>query len=353
MDTAKIAIFSSANTPFQLKEIKVPSLKPDEVLIKNEFTSLCRSDLNTFCGKRTEKTPTILGHEVVGRVVDLGTDKNKVDLNGNLLKPQDRITWGIYASDPNSDLAKAGIPQKSPDLFKYGHEQITQDSNFHGGLSEYTILRPNTPVVKIAEDIPLKVASIINCSVATIAGALRLAGGISHKKVLISGAGMLGLVGCAMSKAKGASKITVSDINPQRMQKAKGFGADSSILAEDLKKSENNLFDIILELSGVTSAMEDTLPLLQIGGCAIWVGATHPQPLVKLNAEQIVRNLWTIKGLHNYNADDLKSAVNFMEQNHFNYPFGELIVDQFKLENVNEAFTYALDENPFRVGIQF
>ena len=353
MNTSKIVVFSSANSPFHLEEVKIPKLKSGEILVKNEYTTLCRSDVNTFCGKRTEKTPTILGHEIVGRIVALDSDHLSNDLRGNALAIQDRITWGIYASDPNSELSKIGIPQKAPDLFKYGHERITEDSNLHGGLSEFTILRANTPVVKVQENIALKVAAIINCAVATIAGAIRLAEIIDQKKVLVSGAGMLGLIACAMSKAQGASKITVRDINATRIEQAKSFGADSGILvgAQGLSHVEEK-YDLVIELSGVSTAMEDTLHMMSIGGKAVWVGATYPQADLRINAEKIVRNLWTIKGLHNYNSSDLITAVEFMEQYHQQYPFEEIIHDQFSLDEVNEAFAYALEHNPFRVGVK-
>ena len=92
---------------------------------------------------------------------------------------------------------------------------------------------------------------------------------------------------------------------------------------------------------------------LAIGGTAVWVGGVCPQDKVKLDSEQIIRRLSTIKGLHNYNAEDFKAAVDFITTYYKKYPFAELIYDGFTLEHAEDAFRYAIDRNPYRVGIHF
>ncbi len=357
MQFSKTALFISPDEPLQISDILIPATGEGEILVKNEYTTLCRSDLNTFCGKRIEKTPTILGHEVVGRIISTGKGAPETDVRGAQLQPGDRITWAIFASDPASEMAKKGIPQKAPGLFKYGHEKVTADNTLHGGLSEFTLLRKNTPVIKISENIPLQVAATINCAVATVAGSLRLAGDITGKKVLVSGAGMLGIVACAMCKLKGAKTIFAIDIDQERLKVATLFGANKTLLPDELEKLEISspekvkIFDIVLEFSGIPSVIEQTLDFLEIGGISVWIGATFPTRSTRIDAEKIVRNLYTIKGLHNYNEDDLVEAVNFMEQNHNKFPILSLVHDQFTLNEVNEAFQYAISANPHRVGI--
>ena len=184
---------------------------------------------------------------------------------------------------------------------------------------------------------------------ATVAGALRLAGDINGKRVLVSGAGMLGIIACAFCKTKDAN-VTALDINEARLDISRKFGAASTLLAKQV--NDDLLFDKVLEFSGVNNAMEKTLALMDIGGTAIWVGATHPQPDIHFSAEKIIRNLWTIKGLHNYNQDDFQAAVNFIETHHQDFPFDTLIEGQFNLDQANEAFDHALSASPFRVGIK-
>ena len=227
---SKLMIFERAGQPLRLETCEIPPLKAGEVLVKNEYATLCRSDISTYLGRRIEKSPTILGHEIVGRVAALGTSAS--DVNGCTLRVGERVTWAIYASDPSSEMSRRGIPQKSPDLFKYGHEQVTPTSTLHGGLAEYTLLRRFTPILPLDEQIPLPAASIINCAVATVAGSLRLADELQGRRVVIWGTGMLGVIACAMCREKGAGEVVAVDITPERLEIAKRFGATELLLPD-------------------------------------------------------------------------------------------------------------------------
>lgn len=360
MPTSLAAVFHTPQTDFQLSQVPIPVLQNQEILVRNEYVTLCRSDLLTYLGKRTEKTPTLLGHEIVGRIESMAENAPSQDLLGQSLQPGDRITWAIFASDPNSPMAQAGLPQKADDLFKYGHEVITPESHLHGGLSEYIVLRKHTPIIKLDKSIPLPVVTIINCAVSTVAGALRMAGDVAGKNVLISGTGMLGIIACAMAKTRGAVNIIAADINLQRLELTQKFGADHTLLipsepqhlstlaAEQL----NNLpIHTLIDFSGIPDTIEASLELLSIGGTAVWIGSTYPQRDVCINAEKIVRKIWTIRGLHNYNTDDFISAVEFIQQYHSAFPFEQLVQGGFTLDRVDAAFQYAIGNNPFRVGI--
>lgn len=356
---SKVAVFHGADRPLELVTVEVPELTSQQLLVRNELTTLCRSDLSTYCGKRKELTPTILGHEIIGRVAAFGPDAPRCDLRGSELRIGDRVTWAIFASDPASEMAQRGMPQKGADRFKYGHERFTDQCTLHGGLSEYTILRRHTPIIKIDERVPVVDAALVNCAVATVAGALRLAGDIGGRRVLVSGVGMLGVFACAMARHSGASHVAAIDVHTPRLQIAEVFGAQTTVavprsadaksmhLAEKLQG-----MDVVLEFSGVPWAMEKTIETLGIGGVAVWVGAVSAVGSVSIDGERVVRNLLSIRGLHNYNSEDFLRAVEFIETHHTLYPFHDLIHAPFTLDQVNEAFDYALNKEAHRVGVQ-
>ncbi len=362
MHTGKVVIFHGTGRPLTCEAAPLPALTTGQVLVRNEFTTLCRSDLNTFAGKRVEPTPTILGHEIVGRIVALGPEAPAVDLRGRPLRPGDRVTWAIYAADPDSPLARRGIPQKGPNLFKYGHARIAPDNHLHGGLATHCVLRRHTPVVRLDDgQMPLAVLAPINCAVATVAGSLRLAGALAERDVLVVGAGMLGVTACAMCRAAGARRVVAADVAPERLAVALRFGADSALaLQPDAGPVRERLasllgpepVDVALDYSGAPDAMETMLDALGVGGAAVLVGATFPMRPVQLAAEQVVRRLLTIRGLHNYNQDDLVAAVTFMEREHARFPFAELVGATFDLETANEAFACALTAGHYRVGVR-
>ncbi|MFC6101392.1 zinc-binding dehydrogenase [Olivibacter domesticus] len=351
MKNAKIIAFHGHNESMQLLEVPIPTIEAGEILVKNLYTTICGSDLHTYCGLRKENTPTVLGHEIVGEILAISAQHSGMDYCGNTLQVGDRITWSIFSSDVNSEMARKGMPQKGSGLFKYGHAQITNTDTLHGGLGTHCILKAGTAVLKIATDIPLPIAATINCAVATVAGAFRLAGTVKNSKVLITGAGLLGIVSVAMSKAAGAATIHVADINEQRLLQAKEFGADeihmlSSGTPENLKD-----IDVAFDMSGSPEAMELGLASLAIGGLAVWVGAVLNTRKIQVDAEKVIRRLLTIKGLHNYNFEDFVCAVDFISEHYQNFPFSTIVGREFALKDAEAAFDYALKKKPLRVGI--
>ncbi len=232
-------VFHGPGEQMQLLQRELPELAAGEVLVRNVYTTICGSDLHTFCGVRKENTPTILGHEIVGKIVKISQSHSGKDYSGNVLKEGDIVTWSIFSADPASDMSMLGMPQKTPGVFKYGHATVTEKDAFHGGLAEYCVLKPHTAILKIPENVSLPVAATLNCAVATVAGALRMAGTVKGKTVLITGSGLLGMVCAAMCKDVGAKKIIAGDISPQRLQQSLAFGVDEPYLMASDSSAEN------------------------------------------------------------------------------------------------------------------
>lgn len=359
MNVANVLIFNGAGENMQLLEQQLPQLGPDEILVRNRYTTICGSDLHTYCGLREEKTPTILGHEIVGEIVEIGERHSRLDYAGKPLSGGDVVTWSIFSADPLSEQARRGMPQKASGLFKYGHAQVTDSDSFHGGLAEYCVLKKNTAVLKVPDDMPLSVAATINCAVATVAGALRLAGDLRGKKVLVTGLGLLGIVCAAMCRDAGAGMIYAADINLSRLARSLQFGADvtyhlpqSGEEVEDSAGSPLTDVDVAFDMSGAPAAMEVGMQALGIGGTAIWIGAVFRARAVEIDAEQVVRKLLTVKGLHNYNYDDFVNAVDFMSRNHDRFPFEQVVAKEFILSDAQQAFEYAVKYKPLRVGVR-
>lgn len=343
-----------------LRDFAIPVPSAGEVLVRIELASICGSDLHTFMGRRSEPTPTILGHEAVGRIEQLGSDGLK-DLHGNALEIGDRITWGVAASCGTCDRCRSGLPQKCRKLFKYGHAEATGPKALSGGLSEFLLLHHGSKILKLSSELPLEVACPANCATATVAACFRQAGEVANKSVLIFGAGMLGLTAAAMASDRGATQIAVVDTTSARLNRATRFGATHTIEWSPSSHSLNQLlldsrctteFDVQLELSGASDACQNALQLAAVGGTIILAGSVMPSPDWPVSPEQIVRNCLTIRGVHNYAAQDLVSGIDFLERTHTQFPFHELVERTFALEDINSALRWAMDNRPIRVAIQ-
>ena len=208
---------------------------------------------------------------------------------------------------------------------------------------------------------PLPVAAPLNCAIATVAAAIRLGGDLTGKNVVVLGMGLLGIACIAMCKEAGAIWVGATDISNNRLDHAKKFGADftlnTKVMAIDEVEVLKNRFvkkgvDVVFDMSGSPDAMELGLNMLAIGGTAIWVGAVFKTRKVAIDAEQLIRNLHTIKGIHNYNFEDFKYALHFLENNWQKYPFNSIVEREFSLDEAEEAFEYAVKNKPLRVGIK-
>lgn len=116
-----------------------------------ECCTACGSDLHTITGKRTEQTPTILGHEICGTVVRTGVTPLG-DMDGLPLQPGDRVTSWTSVSCGDCDRCRGGLPQKCRALAKFGHESTAERWPLSGGLAEYVHLPVGTQVMRPSTD---------------------------------------------------------------------------------------------------------------------------------------------------------------------------------------------------------
>ena len=353
--SGRVAIFNGAGKPIELIEATVRSLKPGEILVRTLYTTLCGSDIHTYCGRRQEPPKVVLGHEIVGEIVAIEPSHSGKDFRGSVLAVGDRVTWAIFNVPAGVVAPRIDIPQKSDGLFKYGHVLAEGDDIFSGGLADYCILRDHTAVIKVSSELSVKVSATISCAHATVAGALRVADSLAGKRVLVFGMGLLGLSCLAMCKEAGASWIGAVDTNEDRLKWYKDFGATAAYNISNHSADDGLPWpevDAVFDMTGDSAAMKLGIDSLAVGGCAVWIGAVFPNSPVAVDAQKIVRKVLQIKGLHNYNYDDFVQATSFIENHYGDYPFDALIEKEFDLEEIEEAFQYATLHKPVRVGIQ-
>jgi len=359
MCSSCVMLFNDKDSSILAEYTALPELLQGEILVKNKYATLCGSDLHTYTGRRKEPSPIVLGHEIVGEIIEFSSNEPFYDLSGDILKLGDIITWTIFAATETDEYVKDQMPQKSTSLFKYGHVQFTENEKFNGGLGTHCILKKGTGILKLPSTVNEKFAPIINCAGATAMAAFRLIDQIENKNVLILGAGVLGLIASSIAKKKKASSVTILDIDQRRLENSKFFGADyifnslnpiqelNSITSHFYKKG----FDVIIDMSGSVEAIKTGLQFSSIGAQHIWIGAVTPTENIQINPEVMIRRLLSIKGMHNYNYQDFVSAVSFFKDHFTDYPFDTFIEKEFTMQDAEEAFQYAIKHKPYRVLI--
>lgn len=356
------AAFHAAGQPLELREIDVPRPGPGELLVRVACTTLCRSDLHTHSGRRTEPTPCVLGHEIVGHIAAFGAGTAPVDAAGQPSALGDRITWSVVAACGDCLLCGRGVPQKCLHGFKYGHVPITPERPLGGGLAEYVVLVPRTAWYRVPESLPDGIAAMANCAGATAAAVVgraeTLLGTLTAGNFLILGAGILGLIAAGMLQARGAATVVVSDPQAAAQERALRFGASAA--CSEYPQAINGALraagaahgaDAVLELSGSLAAVRSGLSEVRTGGAVVLAGTVSPIGTVALDPEQCVRRMVTVSGVHNYRPDDLQAALTYLAEANERYPLTELVSESFPLAAVEQAFAAAYARPGVRVAV--
>ncbi len=356
----RVVVFDDTTRKFTTNLIDPPVPGRGEIVVKVDCCTICGSDLHTATGRRTGPSPSVLGHEIIGTIVDIDDAIPPQDYWGQSLRVGQRVTWGLVVSCGQCANCQIGLVQKCASLFKYGHEKFDGQRST-GGLADYCTLVANTTVFPLPDELPNEVTCPANCATATVAAAIRTlseTNQIAARTILITGMGMLGLTACAMIAEQGAANIICADTDQQRLNLATAFGATHLVSATDpaeltaaLDSCSNKGVDAAFDFSGVNSAVHTCLNSLRVGGTAILAGSVFPTDLLGFSPEQIVRRMLTIRGIHNYIPADLANALEFLRNHSTKYPFSKLVEHTFCLDDTEQAFRYATDHSPVRVAV--
>jgi putative phosphonate catabolism associated alcohol dehydrogenase len=361
MRTGKAAVYEAPNAPFVIKEYPVRPVKAGEVLVRIRMSTICRSDIHSYEGKRPNPHPGILGHEIIGTIVELGDGINK-DMRGDPLKVGDRITWSEYFYNGDCYYREVhDMPQKCHGVRKYGHDLVADDPHFLGGFAEYCFILPGTWILKLPDELSDEEATPINCGIATMASVTEAAEIGMSDAVVVQGLGLLGIYGCSMAKARGAKLVIGLDSVSHRLKIAKKFGADYAFDISRIKPSEvvssvrtlctPDGADAVIEVCGAPEVIPQGLQMLRIGGTYVLGGLVNPNAHVTIDANMVVKNWITIRGIHNYHPRHLIQALDFVMTNRNRFPFKEIVDSKFSLNDLDLAFKKASERSVLRAAV--
>ncbi|GAB94107.1 putative phosphonate catabolism associated alcohol dehydrogenase [Kineosphaera limosa] len=305
-------------TDFEERTWPAPDLGPGEALAAVDLATVCGSDLHTVSGRRHGPHPGILGHESVGRIVAVGTQPPSVfeidaaaageaetAVRQRPAQVGDRVVWGVTVGCGTCPRCLAGRTAKCLYLRKTGHEPIDSSWPLSGGYATHVHVLPGLPLVVVPEHVPDGPAAMSACALATVMACVEAAGGdLQGWRLLVVGAGMLGLCAVAVARARGAF-VQVSDPDPVRREQAAALGALS-------RETDSGPVDVVIELSGAIPGIETGLAALDIGGVLVLAGSVAPRGTVGIDPEHVVRAHLRIVGVHNYEPRHLAQAVAFL-----------------------------------------
>ena len=257
------AVLDKINRPLKIvRNIKLPKLKKDQILVKMKYTAVCGSQLFEINGKRGKDIyiPHLLGHEGTGQIVKAGDVSSK-------FKKKDKVFLSWISKD-NFQTSKI--------LFDYPNKNKSLNAGPVTTFSTYTIVSKNK-VYHLPKKISLKKGVLLGCAIPTGAGMVfNQSNNLEKKTTLVIGAGGVGLSSILALKIKKTKKIIVYEPNKKKILLLRKYMSDV-IFYDDIKKivKTNILFDYVYDCSGITKSIELGFKLLKDTGKCIF--ATHPE----------------------------------------------------------------------------
>jgi len=228
----KAAVLHEFKKPLRIEEVPRPELEAGEVLIEVEACGVCHSDLHLADGDWDQlagivKKPLILGHEIVGRVIEGGGELRDVQSGDRVGVPWIHWTCGEceFCREENENLCP--------------NQRIT-GVTVDGGYAEF-VKAPASHTVRIPEGLPSLEAAPLFCAGVTAFRALRQARISPGQRLAVFGVGGLGHLAVQLGREFGA-EVTAIDIAEEKLALARSLGASHALDAAST--------DVVQELRG-------------------------------------------------------------------------------------------------------
>ena len=269
----------------EIQQVDDPGCGDDDVVVEVTSCGICGTDLHIYNAEYMSEFPLIPGHEFHGKVAEIGK-------NVTQYKVGDRVTV-----DPNLYCGKCS---------RCRNEQSNQCLNLEvvgvtrsGGFAEYVTV-PERACYPIPDSLTDKQAAFIE-PLACVVYALRRMRVYPGDKVLIIGAGPMGLLLVQALRHSSASLITVLEKQAHRLELAKGMGANSIVLAdkaqdENLKAIAPEGYDVVIDATGVPAVIQNAFGYLKPRGQFLQFGVAPMGAKIEIEPYAIFRYDWQIIG---------------------------------------------------------
>jgi L-iditol 2-dehydrogenase len=348
---AKAAIFNTPRGQMEIRDVALPAVEPNGMLVRVTKASICGSDLHIWRGDTPLRPGNhIIGHEMVGQVAELGANIH-TDSQGQALAVGDRVTYLYFYFCGRCYACLEGYRSACINMMRAPY-QMDDVMISMGAYAEYYYLRPGHYVFKVPDDLSDEEVAPVNCALAQVTYGLQRIGLRLGQSIVIQGAGGLGLYAAAVARDMGAAQVIVIDRFAARLQMAAAFGADHLINLDTLDTEEKRVrrvrelthgwgADICVEVVGSPAVIPEGIRMLKNGGHYLIMGSINPKQTAPLEAGRLVFGRITLMALATYEPWVIPQALDFIKRNRPRYPFDKLISHTFPLTEINEAFAQA------------
>jgi S-(hydroxymethyl)glutathione dehydrogenase/alcohol dehydrogenase len=313
----KALVLNAVGDGFDLDDIDIAAPIGREVLVEVRASGLCHTDL-TIANYGLFPTPLVLGHEVAGVVVAMGPDVTQLRVGDHVVGSLTQAC-GACARCLSGRPFQCGHPEstlrRASDIPRLSRAGGALHQGFGlAGFAERALVHENQLVV-VPKALPFPQAALLGCGVVTGAGAvLNTACVDAGDSIVIIGAGGVGLNAITGARLAGASRIVAIDINDERLEAARRFGATHFInstktnavaaVRDVLPRGADHVFDFV----GLKAVSEDGLEMVGVGGGLYLVGVARPDIDIALNILTAITGQKRVQGV-TYGSTNFKRDI--------------------------------------------
>jgi D-arabinose 1-dehydrogenase-like Zn-dependent alcohol dehydrogenase len=309
-------------------DVPIPEIGPADVLIRVAAAGICHSDAHYRAGiSKIDCLPLTLGHEVAGRVEEVGNEVTHVSAG-------DRVCVHYLVHCGSCEFCVRGLEQ-----FCRNGQMIGKHRD--GGYAEFVkVLGAN--VLPLPDEIPFEVGAIMMCSSATALHALNKTRFRAGESIAIFGFGGLGFSALQLARAFDCGDAYVVEINPAKLASAANMGgiaidAKSADPVEQIKEATAEAgVDVALELIGSAKTMRQSVLCLGALGRAALVGLTAESMSIFPYTELINKEAEII-GVSDHLAAELPALIEFARSGKLRFPAETLRVIDLDAAQINAA----------------
>lgn len=341
------------------REYEIPDPVGGGLLIGMIRANVCGSDVHFLEGNHPlVKVGSVLGHEGVGRVERLGAGVTR-DFAGNELSEGDRVVATYFQICRHCPECDAGRGNLCRNALPGGTLNAQDAPHFHGTFGTHFTVGPEQYVYKVPDSVSSKAVAAANCALSQAYAGCDL-GEVRHgQKVMVLGAGGLGVCATAIASQIGA-EVFVAEMAPHRLAKAVEFGARHTIdlseadggsgRVELMRESTGGGADVLIDLTGVPDAFSEAVRSVRPGGIMVSIGSVMPNKFTQFDPGLFTRSGVQIRASIRYPGNVLGRAVSFIESTP-QFPWETLVDADFALADVREALRAAAERKVTRAGV--
>ena len=299
-------------------DVGLVAVGPGQVKVDIQATGVCHSDLSAMTGVIPQPAPFVPGHEGAGIVAEVGEGVTSVS-------PGDHV---IVAWSPPCGSCAFCIDRKQPNLCSNLQMATMGATNFlldgvptfgmaGAGTFSESVLLAEQGVVKIDDEIPFEIASLVGCGVMTgVGAALNTAKVTPGSSVVVFGCGGVGISAIQGARVAGAAEIVAVDLVDHKLEDAQRFGATQAVKPDDLDGVKASVtggdgFDYAFEAIGLPATMRAAYDATRRGGTTCVIGVGGMDQMVSFSAFELFFNEKNLVGSY-YGSADVRSDFHRM-----------------------------------------